>query len=170
MAVKKATSKKKTSKSKAKKPAPKSKAAPVKETVKEEVAAPAEKKPATKTEKKPAKTTKSGLKPDTYQRKLKKLKAGDYETQENALFEALLALEFKVRAEMSDFRKESMIQEVTTGSGDTMKRANPAVQEFRALVKDYATLCKVAKEFCGAKKTEESSSKLKDLRSLIKVV
>ena len=166
MAAKKTTKAKKTSAGKKKAATPKAQPKATKSEELKTETAPAPVKKAAKPKKR-KKTENSAV---TYSKKLKKLQSGDYESQEKTLLEALLAIEFKVKHEAAGFKKEALVQEVQVGTGETVKRANPAVQEFRAMVKDYASLCKAVKDLCGAKKAEESTSKLADLRSIIKAV
>ena len=170
MAEKKKATTKKSSNSKAKKPAAKPKTELPKvapETKPEAVAVPEAPKTVGK---KPAKKKKAAPAPKTYASKLNKLKKGDYESQEKALFEALLAMEFKVRDEIPGFRRAALTQDVTDTAGNESKKSNPYVQEFRALVKDYAALFRAAKEICAVKKDDQGGSKLADLRSILKVV
>ena len=170
MAEKKKTTTRKSSNSKAKKTVTKSKKElpKVAPEAKPETATVTE-APKT-TEKKPTKKKKTAPAPKTYASKLNKLKKGDYESQEKALLEALLAMEFKVRDEIPDFRRAKLTQDVTDTAGNDLKKSNPYVQEFRALAKDYAALFRTVKEICAVRKDDQGGSKLADLRSILKVV
>lgn len=58
---------------------------------------------------------------------------------------------------------------MTVGTGETMLRQNPAVQEFRATVRDYAAALNNLKDILAEKKSETSISAVDSLRNKFKV-
>jgi hypothetical protein len=54
------------------------------------------------------------------------------------LAEAVFAMQEKIEEQISVYAEMPLAQQVKVGTGETMLRANPATQEFRATVRDYA--------------------------------
>lgn len=54
------------------------------------------------------------------------------------LAEAVLTLQKKIKKQTPVYNKQPLAQEVTVGTGETILRANPIVQEYRATVREYA--------------------------------
>ena len=54
------------------------------------------------------------------------------------LAEAVLALQKKIKKQTPIYNRQPLAQEVTVGTGETILRANPIVQEYRATVREYA--------------------------------
>lgn len=55
-----------------------------------------------------------------------------------ALANAILVLEKKIEQQTPLYEKAPLAQKITVGTGETIMRANPLVQEYRATVKEYA--------------------------------
>lgn len=54
------------------------------------------------------------------------------------LAEAVLTLQKKIKKQTPIYNRQPLAQEVTVGTGETILRANPIVQEYRATVREYA--------------------------------
>lgn len=54
------------------------------------------------------------------------------------LAEAVLTLQKKIKQQTPIYKAQPLAQEVTVGTGETILRANPIVQEYRATVREYA--------------------------------
>ena len=79
------------------------------------------------------------------------------------LEKAIVAMQAKIEEQIPVFKGEPLAQKVTVGTGQEMLRQNPAVAEFRALVKDYAQAIRTYKELADGEPAEVSS--LSDLRA-----
>ena len=66
------------------------------------------------------------------------------------------------------FESAELTYDAEMGDGRTITRANPFVQEYRALVKDFGVALKTYSEISGA--SEEPSQTLEDFRAKFKVV
>lgn len=71
---------------------------------------------------------------------------GDMASQLETLANAVLALQSKIEQQAPLVEDMELSQSVTVGTGETVSRSNPAIQEFRALVRDYSQAIKVLKE------------------------
>jgi hypothetical protein len=65
-------------------------------------------------------------------------KTGKLDEQVETLAEAVLAMQKKIKDQTGIYDKMPLAQQVTIGTGDVQLRANPAVVEYRATVRDYA--------------------------------
>ena len=63
---------------------------------------------------------------------------GDWASQLETLANAVLALQNKIEQQAPLVEDMELSQSVTVGTGETVSRSNPAIQEFRALVRDYS--------------------------------
>ena len=60
------------------------------------------------------------------------------------LANAVIAMQEKLDQQIPRLKDMELYQEVKVGTGETVLRQNPAIAEFRALVRDYTqTLCKL---------------------------
>ena len=84
------------------------------------------------------------------------------------LVESTLAMQAKIIEKMPEFSDMELYQEVTVGTGETIMRGNPAMQEFRALVKDYSSLVSTLQSILADKKPT-SISDLDSIRKKFKV-
>lgn len=88
--------------------------------------------------------------------------------QVETLANAVLAMQRKIDQQIPQYEEAELSQEVTVGTGETMLRQNPMVQEFRATVRDYANALKNLKEIIEENKSAENISSLSDFRSKLK--
>ncbi len=82
--------------------------------------------------------------------------------------DAALAMQRLLKRQLRTLKKADLTIEVEMGDGRTITRANPQVQEFRALAKDYSTMIKALKDQIGEKEAAEVTS-LADIRAKFKV-
>ena len=85
------------------------------------------------------------------------------------LSNAVLAMQKKIEKHSSELSSMPLTQEVVVNTGETVVRANPAIQEFRALVRDYTTALKALREIVGERNEGEDGSSLDSLRKKFKV-
>lgn len=81
------------------------------------------------------------------------------------LAESILTLQKKIEQQSPTYETEPFVQLVTVGTGETIMRNNPFVQEFRATVREYASTLKAFKELVDAKGKSTESSPLDNLKS-----
>ena len=62
----------------------------------------------------------------------------DIKPQAITLANAVLAMQNKIDQQIPIYEQMPLAQQVTVGTGEKMLRQNPAVQEFRATVRDYS--------------------------------
>lgn len=91
-----------------------------------------------------------------------------YEQSPDTLMKAILSLQKKLEDNEEQFREEPLRVMVAVGDGREVPRANPFVQEYRAMVRDFAAALKAYKEITGEKETPEVSS-LESMRAKFKV-
>lgn len=85
------------------------------------------------------------------------------------LTNAVLAMQTKIEQQIPIFEQMPLAQQVTVGTGERMLRANPATQEFRAIVRDYAQALNSLKDILETHKTTSGISPVDDLRSRFNV-
>lgn len=95
--------------------------------------------------------------------------APDIKAQAVTLAEAVLTMQEKIEQQIPVYKKMPLAQQVTVGTGETMLRANPMTQEFRATVRDYAQALNSLGEILDNNKGAASSSAVDDLRARFKV-
>lgn len=95
--------------------------------------------------------------------------APDLKAQAVTLADAVLAMQDKIETSIPEYKTMSLSQTVTVGTGETILRANPAAQEFRATVRDYAQALKSLNEILASGKPTTSASAVDDLRARFKV-
>ena len=64
--------------------------------------------------------------------------SADIKSQAVTLANAVLAMQEKIDQQIPIYEQMPLAQQVTVGTGERMLRQNPAVQEFRATVREYA--------------------------------
>lgn len=64
--------------------------------------------------------------------------SADIKSQAETLANAVLAMQAKIDQQIPIYEQMPLAQQVTVGTGEKMLRQNPAVQEFRATVRDYS--------------------------------
>ena len=82
---------------------------------------------------------------------------------------AILALQTKLQENEEEFTDAPLSIEVRMGDGRYVERANPVVQEYRAMVRDYASALKAYKELTNDQGDAEVDQ-LGDLRAKFKVM
>ena len=95
--------------------------------------------------------------------------APDIKAQAVTLAEAVLTMQEKIEQQIPVYKKMPLAQQVTVGTGETMLRANPMTQEFRATVRDYAQALNNLSEILENNKGASQSSAVDDLRARFKV-
>ena len=91
-----------------------------------------------------------------------------YEKSPETLMMTILSLKKKLEDNEKRFQDEPLMVWVETGDGRDVPRANPFVQEYRAMVRDFAAAIKAYKDITGGKGTAQISS-LESIRSKFKV-
>jgi hypothetical protein len=64
--------------------------------------------------------------------------SADIKPQAVTLANAVIAMQAKIDQQIPIYEQMPLAQQVTVGTGERMLRQNPAVQEFRATVREYA--------------------------------
>ena len=85
------------------------------------------------------------------------------------LAESVLTLQNKIIQQTPAYEKAPLFQEVTVNTGETVLRANPLVQEFRATVRDYDQALKSLNELLIAQKGTAEESPLDALKNKFKI-
>jgi len=96
-------------------------------------------------------------------RQLKKFKEAP-----ETLKKSILTMQRKIQDSEEEIREAPLTIEAEMGDGRYVTRANPALQEYRALVRDFASALRAYKEITGEKETAEVN-RLESLRSRFKV-
>ena len=92
----------------------------------------------------------------------------DIKPQAETLAKAVLAMQAKIDQQIPVYEQMPLAQQVTVGTGERMLRQNPAVQEFRATVRDYAQALKSLHEIIENNKTHENVTSLEAFRNRIR--
>lgn len=85
------------------------------------------------------------------------------------LANAIFAMQEKIEQQIPNYAQMELSQTVTVGTGETILRQNPAMQEFRATVKDYATALNNLQDILSENKTPTQISEMAALRKKFKV-
>lgn len=93
----------------------------------------------------------------------------DIKGQALTLANAVLAMQEKIEQQIPNYADMELAQEVTVGTGETMLRQNPAVQEFRATVKDYAAALNNLQDIISENKAPTQVSDMAELRKKFKM-
>lgn len=112
---------------------------------------------------KPKKTT--SLPPRTKADEMCQNVAPDIKAQAVTLANAVLTMQEKIEQQIPVYKQMPLAQQVTVGTGESMLRANPMTQEFRATVRDYAQALNSLNEILDNNKTTTEPSAVDDLRS-----
>ena len=91
-----------------------------------------------------------------------------YEKSPETLMMTILSMQEKLIKNEKDFLEAPLMVEVEMGDGRWVPRPNPLVQEYRAMVRDFAAAIKAYKEITGEKDSAQVSS-LESIRSKFKV-
>ena len=85
------------------------------------------------------------------------------------LTNAVLAMQDKIEQQIPIYKQMPLAQQVTVGTGEKMLRQNPATQEFRATVRDYASALNCLEDILDTKKPAAEISTVEDLRKRFKI-
>lgn len=85
-------------------------------------------------------------------------------SQAVTLANAVLAMQEKIEQQIPIYMKMPLAQQVTVGTGEKMLRQNPATQEFRATVRDYASALNCLESILDNQKEAPRTSSVDDLR------
>ena len=91
-----------------------------------------------------------------------------YEKSPETLMMTILSLKKKLEDNEKRFLEEPLMVWVEMNDGRDVPRANPFVQEYRAMVRDFAAAIKAYKEITGDKGSAQIGS-LENIRSKFKV-
>ncbi len=91
-----------------------------------------------------------------------------YKDTPETLLEAILAMQTKLLDLREEFEVAELTYDAEMGDGRVITRANPFVQEYRALVKDFSVALKAYKEISNADE-EDGGVQLADLRAKFRV-
>ena len=93
----------------------------------------------------------------------------DIKPQAITLANAVLTMQNKIDQQIPIYEQMPLAQTVTVGTGEKMLRQNPAVQEFRATVRDYATALNNLQDILSENKSPTSVSDMSELRKKFKI-
>lgn len=85
-------------------------------------------------------------------------------SQAVTLANAVLTMQEKIEQQIPIYKQMPLAQQVTVGTGERMLRQNPATQEFRATVRDYASALNCLEDILDGNKAKPESSTVDDLR------
>ena len=91
-----------------------------------------------------------------------------YKESPEVLKRAILSMRKKILDHEKEFMEAPLTIEAEMGDGRCVTRANPALQEYRALVRDFSAALKAYKDITGDEGTAEVSS-LDSIRQMLKV-
>ena len=95
--------------------------------------------------------------------------SADIKPQALTLANAVLAMQNKIDQQTPIYEQMPLAQQVTVGTGEKMLRQNPATQEFRATVRDYATALNNLPDILSENKSPTSVSDMLELRKKFKI-
>ena len=95
-------------------------------------------------------------------------KGDTFKKTPDTLQKAILSMQRTLTKNKTDFINAPLTIEAEMGDGRVIERANPFVQEYRALIRDYASTMKAYKDITGQKGEKEQSS-LEDIKSRFKI-
>ena len=96
--------------------------------------------------------------------------SADMKSQAITLANAVIAMQNKIEQQIPDYKDMPLAQQVTVGTGETMLRQNPAVQEFRATVRDYSQSLSNLYDILEKHKKPTTVTSLSDMRNKLKAV
>ena len=94
----------------------------------------------------------------------------DIKPQAITLANAVLAMQNKIGQQIPIYEQMPLAQTVTVGTGEKMLRQNPAVQEFRATVRDYSQSLSNLYDILENHKKPTTVTSLSDMRNKLKAV
>lgn len=93
----------------------------------------------------------------------------DIKPQAETLAKAVLAMQAKIDQQIPIYEQMPLAQQVKVGTGEKMLRANPAVQEFRATVRDYAQALNNLQDILENNKAPAQVAALDDFKRKYKI-
>ena len=93
----------------------------------------------------------------------------DLKPQAVTLANAVLAMQAKIDQQITIYEQMPLAQQVTVGTGERMLRQNPAVQEFRATVRDYAQALNNLQAILDNTPDQVEESSVEDIRKKFKI-
>lgn len=90
-------------------------------------------------------------------------------SQAVTLTNAVLAMQEKIEQQIPIYKQMPLAQQVTVGTGEKMLRQNPAVQEFRATVRDYSQSLSNLREILENNREPAEVSSISDFRAKYKI-
>lgn len=93
----------------------------------------------------------------------------DLRSQVETLANAVLAMQAKINQQIPVYEQMPLAQTVKVGTGEVMLRQNPATQEFRATVRDYAAALKDLQTMIEGNRAPAEVLSLDELRARFKV-
>lgn len=91
-----------------------------------------------------------------------------YKKSPETLMRAILSLQKKLEDNEARFQQEPLRVWVENSSGAEVPKPNPFVQEYRAMVRDFAAAIKAYKDITGEQESAQVSS-LENIRARFKV-
>lgn len=85
------------------------------------------------------------------------------------LANAVIAMQDKIDQQIPIYEQMPLAQQVTVGTGEKMLRQNPAVQEFRATVRDYAQALNNLQAILDNTPDQVEESSVEDIRKKFKI-
>ena len=95
--------------------------------------------------------------------------SADIKPQAVTLANAVLAMQKKIDQQIPIYEQMPLAQQVTVGTGEKMLRQNPAVQEFRATVRDYAQALNNLQDILDNTPDQVEESSVEDIRKKFKI-
>lgn len=86
------------------------------------------------------------------------------------LANAVFAMQEKIEQQIPIYQQMPLAQTVQVGTGQKMLRNNPATQEFRATVKDYAQALNNLQDILEENKAPATVSSLENMRKGIRAI
>ena len=86
------------------------------------------------------------------------------------LRQAILAMQEKIIRYEAEFMGAPLTIKAVMGDGRVVERKNPLVQEYRALVRDYAAALKSYKDLTGQEEAQEEAEALSGIRAKLRLV
>ena len=93
----------------------------------------------------------------------------DIRPQAVTLANAVLAMQAKIDQQIPIYEQMPLAQQVKVGTGEKMLRQNPAVQEFRATVRDYAQALNNLQAILDNTPDQVEESSVEDIRKKFKI-
>lgn len=93
----------------------------------------------------------------------------DLRPEAETLARAVKAMQKKIDQQISVYEQLPIAQTATTTQGEKILKNNPAMQEFRATVRDYAAALNALKNILDEGTEEVAASTLDDIRARFRV-